>query len=102
MHRRISRRKMLTRTGRAVLVGSLGPALARFSVLARDASNDRWRYGAVVGENTGMKVGEKILADGGNAVDAAVGAMLAACIAAPSRSGIGGYGGYMIIALAAG
>src|SRR5262249_41987918 len=102
MNSKISRRKMLAQTGRAVLMGSVTPALARFSVSAAERSSSRWPNGAVVGENTGMRIGEKILADGGNAIDAAVGAMLAACVAAPSRSGIGGYGGYMVIALAGG
>jgi gamma-glutamyltranspeptidase/glutathione hydrolase len=60
----------------------------------------RWQHGAVVGENTATVVGEKVLADGGNAVDAAVAAAFAGGIAAPSRSGLGGYGGHMIIALA--
>ncbi|MEY2427550.1 MAG: gamma-glutamyltranspeptidase / glutathione hydrolase, partial [Verrucomicrobiota bacterium] len=45
---------------------------------------------------------DRILAEGGNAIDAAVAAALTGCIAAPARSGIGGYGGHMIIALAGG
>src|SRR5436190_14520715 len=100
MRRAISRRTMLRRTGRVVLVGGLGPSLAGFCQSSRGAPAGRWPHGAVVGENTGMRVGEKVLAEGGNAVDAAVAAMLAACVAAPARSGIGGYGGHMIIALA--
>jgi gamma-glutamyltranspeptidase/glutathione hydrolase len=99
MSQKYSRREMLSRTGRAVLIGSLG---VPFYIAARGKSAARWPYGAVVGENTGMKVGDKILAEGGNAIDAAVAAALAACIAAPARSGIGGYGGHMIIALAGG
>src|SRR5438067_1641411 len=99
MSQKISRRKMLGRTARAVLVGGLG---GPFVVRAANKSADRWPHGAVVGENTGMRVGEKVLADGGNAIDAAVAAALAACIAAPARSGIGGYGGHMMIALAGG
>ena len=99
MSKRFSRREMLSRTGKAMLIGSVG---VPFFLGAQEKSTARWKYGAVVGENTGMKVGEKVLAEGGNAIDAAVAAALAACIGAPARSGIGGYGGTMIIALAGG
>src|SRR3954466_13275041 len=87
---------MLKRTGRVVLGGSLVfPFVAR----AADPTEDRWAHGAVVGENTGMKVGMQFLADGANAIDAAVAACLAACISVPARTGIGGYGGHMILGL---
>lgn len=92
---KLSRRQMLSRTGRAVLVSSFA---VPFYLRAADKPQDRWHNGAVVGENTGMKAGEQILANGGNAIDAAVAAALTACIAAPARAGIGGYGGHMIIA----
>ena len=96
---KFSRRQMLKRTGAAVVIGSLG---VPFYIAAQDKTADRWKYGAVVGENTGMKAGEDILATGGNAIDAAVAAALAAAVAAPARSGIGGYGGHMIIGRAGG
>src|SRR5215472_1115070 len=98
MRRNISRREMLSRTSRAALVGSF----AIPHCFAQQEIQARWEHGAVVGENEGMRVGLKILADGGNAVDAAVAAALTASVAAPARSGIGGYGGHMIIAFAGG
>jgi gamma-glutamyltranspeptidase/glutathione hydrolase len=96
MSRNFSRREMLRQTGGALLVGTAG---FPFCLRSNETPPLRWQHGAVVGENEGMRVGQRILAQGGNAVDAAVAAALAASIAAPSRSGIGGYGGHMILAL---
>src|SRR2546430_2280663 len=102
MSRKLSRRRMLSQTGRAVLAGSAGTAFAGFSLSAREKSSTRWPHGAVVGENTGMKVGEKGLAEGETAIDAAGAAARAASVAMPGRSGIGVYGGHMIIGRAGG
>jgi gamma-glutamyltranspeptidase / glutathione hydrolase len=44
--------------------------------------------------------GRELLQRGGNAVDAAVGAMLACCVAMPGSVGLGGYGGSMVAYLA--
>src|SRR5437588_2441194 len=41
-----------------------------------------------------------ILLAGGNAIDAAVGAMLACCVATPGAVGLGGYGGSLVAYLA--
>src|SRR5438034_10616585 len=44
--------------------------------------------------------GRDLLLRGGNAVDAAVGAMLACCVATPGAVGLGGYGGSLVAYLA--
>jgi gamma-glutamyltranspeptidase/glutathione hydrolase len=58
--------------------------------------------GAIAGEPLAEKIGLAVLADGGNAVDAAVAAALAAGIAAPNQTGVGGYGGTLMVAPADG
>lgn len=95
--RTYTRREILALTGKAVVAGALAPQLA----LAREEHSAE-AYGAIVGNVVAANVGEKILREGGNAIDAAVGAAFAACIAAPSSCGIGGYGGHAMIALAGG
>ena len=58
--------------------------------------------GAIVGEANGAEAGTKVLAEGGNAVDAVVTAALASCIAKPAGCGVGGYGGHATLAMAGG
>src|SRR5688572_9870366 len=95
--REITRRKLLEMTGKAALASALAP---RLSFAASESSSHR--EGAIVGDTVAAKVGEKILREGGNAIDAAVAAAFAAGIASPSKSGVGGYGGHAMIALAGG
>jgi gamma-glutamyltranspeptidase/glutathione hydrolase len=47
-----------------------------------------------------VAAGRDILLRGGNAVDAAVGAMLTSCVAMPGMVGVGGYGGSLVAFLA--
>src|SRR4051812_592630 len=56
-------------------------------------------HGLVVGQPEGAEAGMRVLAAGGNAVDAIVSAALVAGVVAVSRCGIGGYGGHMTIGL---
>jgi gamma-glutamyltranspeptidase/glutathione hydrolase len=87
----------LALTGRVAIAG----ALASSSPLAADEKSSG-TFGAVVGDPVGIKVGEKILKDGGNAIDAAIATAFAVGIVSPSKCGVGGYGGHAMISLAGG
>lgn len=89
----ISRRRMIRLTGCAA-ASALVPCLS-FGASKKASTG---LPGAIVGEATAVKLGQEILAAGGNAVDAAVGAALAAGVAAPHQCGPGGYGAHIVIA----
>lgn len=98
MNQCVNRRQMLAITGRAVLAGAAAPAILR----GADSSPNSHPNGVVIGEPSAAKIGNKILAEGGNAVDAVVAAAFTAAVVSPHNCGIGGYGGHMMIALAGG
>jgi gamma-glutamyltranspeptidase/glutathione hydrolase len=93
---RCTRRQMLLRT--AALSGVTVPAIL---IRAADSPTPRTN-GIVAGEPTAAGIGNQLLAQGGNAVDAAVAAALAACVVSPHNCGITGYGGHMVIASSGG
>src|SRR5688572_22347464 len=87
----VSRRGFLRRAAVGV---SAAVAMPNVLIAAREDA-----LGAVIGEATAAKVGQGILNDGGNAVDAIVGAALAACVVSIHNCGVGGYGGHMVIGM---
>jgi gamma-glutamyltranspeptidase/glutathione hydrolase len=91
-----TRREMLKLAGG---ITATGAATRSIGIAVWGASNTQ---GLVAGQVRAAEVGNKVLRDGGNAVDAAVAAALAAGVAAPAMCGIGGYGGHMVIALKGG
>src|SRR2546426_12252712 len=97
MTRKYSRREMLKLTGRLSVAGAACPRI----VFAAEPDAPALR-GLVAGQIMAAEVGNKVLRDGGNAIDAAVAAALTAAIAVPNGCGIGGYGGHMMIALKGG
>src|SRR5258706_8440815 len=92
-----TRREALALTGQVVI----GGVLASAACAAEDEKSSSV-HGAVVGDPAAVKVGEKILRDGGNAIDAAIATAFAVGIVSPSKCGVGGYGGHAMISLAGG
>jgi len=90
-----SRRAALRLAGRAALAGAF--AAESCFATSEPLAND---FGAIAGEPAAEQVGLRVLAAGGNAIDAAVSAALAASVASPHNCGPGGYGGCMVIAQA--
>lgn len=88
-----SRREMLTLSGGILAVSAVPRSIGVAG------PGDSVTRGLVAGHIEAAEVGNRILRDDGNAIDAAVAAALAAGVAAPSSCGIGGYGGHMVIAL---
>lgn len=87
MARLLTRRDLLiSATGISFLVGSRGRIFA-----------DSKSPGVVNGQLQAAEAGKLILENGGNAVDAIVAGALAAGVVAIPLTGIGGYGGHMIV-----
>lgn len=75
---------------------AVGAALA---VAQSAAGQEERAKGVISGEPTAEKVGQRVLAEGGNAVDAIVAAAFVAAVVVPHQTGIGGYGGHMTVAM---
>ena len=88
-----TRREALAATGKLIVAG----ALARTGVSAAVDERSASVHGAVVGDPAAVHVGEKVLRDGGNAIDAAIATAFAVGIVSPAKCGVGGYGGHAMI-----
>ena len=93
---RSTRRQFIARSSMA----TLGPSL--FASSSGCAERPISPHGYVVGEPTAEIVGARILASGGNAIDAIVAAALTAAITAPNHTGVGGYGLSAVLAVDSG
>jgi gamma-glutamyltranspeptidase/glutathione hydrolase len=93
MAKSMNRRTALTILAGSVTAGVLDPRPA-FGQPRRTAGN-----GVVSGHTEGAAAGERIMAEGGNAVDAIVAAALVAGVVDIAACGPGGYGGHMTIAM---
>ncbi len=90
-----NRRDVLKLTGGSLLGAAMG---CRITAAAQPTAS----RGLVVGQLHAAKAGMEVLAAGGNAVDVAVAAGLAAGVSAVQHCGIGAYGGHLVIALPGG
>src|SRR5262245_14589461 len=70
-------------------------SLLAFPTTGRSADETK---GLVVGHPEAAAAGNAVLADGGNAVDAVVTAALVAGVVALPSTGLGGYGGHLVLA----
>jgi gamma-glutamyltranspeptidase/glutathione hydrolase len=89
---RLTRRRFLQGTGAVCAAALVSP------VWMRAALRPSSEQGYVVGELGIEDVGARILAGGGNAVDALVATALAGAVTQPHQTGIGGYGTHAVFA----
>jgi gamma-glutamyltranspeptidase/glutathione hydrolase len=94
--RRTTSRRRFVQSGLAAVALSQTAALSRH---AWAVGLNRDMRGAICGEPTAEETGDRVLAAGGNVVDAIVASALTAAVSAIHQTGIGGYGGSMMLAL---
>ncbi len=93
MDKGLTRREMLIASAQLAGAAALG-------ISCRSDHVQTPARGILFGDAAAAKAAAQIFADGGNAVDATVAAAFVAGISSPSKCGIGGYGGSVMIAQA--
>lgn len=86
------------RWNRRNLLGALGAASVVPYFGCHPCKGSESKRGVLIGEPTGERIAHRIFEEGGNAADAMIAGALAAAIAAPHQTGIGGYGATGIFA----
>ena len=86
----LSRRRFIATT-------AAGAACAAIGAVAL-GNGEASHGGVVIGQSEGAAVGNQVLEQGGNAVDAVVAAALVSGVVSIHNCGIGGYGGHMVVA----
>ncbi len=84
-----NRREFLTLAG-----GLFGSSLIPAAIRSAEPSGK----GIVIGQPQAAEAGKSVLAQGGNAVDAAVAAAFVAAVVAVPGTGVAGYGGHLVVA----
>lgn len=92
-------KKNITRRGFNQGVSAVAAAAAAGDLVQRSYAQEPSSLGIVRGEPTADKVGNEVLASGGNVVDAIVAAAFTAAVVVPHQTGIGGYGGHAMLSL---
>ena len=90
-----TRREMLRLTGQTVALAGLLPQICRGEKTPAVSTGT-----VIAADPTAAQVGNKVLSDGGNAIDAVAAAALTACVVAAVSCAPAGYGGHMTIGLA--
>jgi gamma-glutamyltranspeptidase/glutathione hydrolase len=93
-----SRRGFLRKSASLLAMSTATPLVASSATKGSSPTSAVTSRGSIAASNPdAAAAGAAILRDGGNAVDAAIGAFMVQTVREPSNTGLGGYGGTMIL-----